>query len=180
MGTWWMCSFSSLIRYTIASHFSTINLCLLWKNSPNSRGFPFSTNYLSTLRKETQTRRDCSSSTLAIIWCHNSLGNKEWCQGFPSKVLVWERPKLLELFGSTSFLGNCGSPHLWDGLIPQSWPTHRCDCRQDLHVTQSGAYIARGYPTLFFTLAQWGKEVSLYVALLSWKDGLFLIFPNQS
>ena len=149
MRTWWRCSFSSLILYTIASHFPIINLCQLWKNSPNSWGFPFSINYLSTVYKDTQIHRYFSSSTLALIWCHNSLGNKEWCQRFPSKVPVWEGPKLLEFFRLASLWGNCGSPHLWDGFVSKSWPTHRRERRQNLHNPQPGAYIARGYPTLF-------------------------------
>ena len=47
-------SSSSLILYTIASHFPIINLCQLWKNSTKSWGFLFSINYLSTVQKRSQ------------------------------------------------------------------------------------------------------------------------------
>ena len=76
--------------------------------------------------KRSKAIRDCSSPALALIWCHNSLGNKEWCQRFPNKFLVWESLKLLEFLGFASLWGNCGSPHLWDGFVSKSWPTHRC------------------------------------------------------
>ena len=55
------------------------------------------------------------------------------CQGFLGKIYVWEGTRLLEFSRSVSFWRDCGTSHLWVGLVPKPWSTYRCECFQDFH-----------------------------------------------
>ena len=80
---------SVLWSFTPLLHLSRLSTCayfgriLLTLKDYHSRSTTF-----QRYRKRSKAKRDYSSSTLALIWYHNSLGNKEWCQRFPRKVLV--------------------------------------------------------------------------------------------
>ena len=130
------CALSVLWSFTPLLHISRLSTCAYFgRIIPTLEDSHSQSTTFQWYGKRPKAKRDFSSSTLVTIWYHNQLGNTEWCQRFLSQVLIWESPELLELFRSARFWGNCGSPHLWDGFVSKSWPTHRCEHRQNLHVS---------------------------------------------
>ena len=93
--TWWRCFFSSLILCTIASHFLTINLCPLWKNSLNFWGFLFSINYPSTVRKEIQSHKRLLNPCTCTHLMSQHIGKLEVVSKASCQSFCLRRPKVI-------------------------------------------------------------------------------------
>ena len=166
MKTWWRCSSNSLILYTIASHFPIINLCQLWKSSPNSWGFPFSINYLPTIRKEIQNLRRLPKH----YTCNNLISRLIGKQGVVSKVsLSSSCLRKLKIFGTPWTYKILRK--LWS-FSYMGWFCFQILISLYMWTLSRFSYLGilclhcLGISSTHFTHEQWGKEVFSSVVLL--------------